>query len=228
MSPPINIDGSEIQEATIDGQDVNEITIDGQQAALFGPPQFNDIITLNQDAGEISSGNTVNIGAGFNDREIIVANSSFDPAGSPPSLDGQQMTTITKQDGGGVAESTIYRLKDNGNLGSSVTYTFLEGRVTLHRFYTCTSFSVVDTAASGDLSGAPDSVQIYTNIAGNGSQVTSLSGWDNSNIISEDVNSNEFATHTYNEFGSNSTTNVPTNPSGGGQNPSTAAITIQL
>jgi hypothetical protein len=33
MSPPINIDGSEIQEATIDGQDVSEITIDGQQAA---------------------------------------------------------------------------------------------------------------------------------------------------------------------------------------------------
>jgi len=35
MSPPIDIDGSEIQEATIDGQDVKEITIDGQQAAEF-------------------------------------------------------------------------------------------------------------------------------------------------------------------------------------------------
>jgi len=33
MSPPINIDGSKIQEATIDGQKVSEITIDGQQAA---------------------------------------------------------------------------------------------------------------------------------------------------------------------------------------------------
>jgi len=39
MSPPIDIDGSEIQEATIDGQDVSEITIDGQQAAeLLGIP----------------------------------------------------------------------------------------------------------------------------------------------------------------------------------------------
>jgi len=39
MSPPINFDGSEIQEATIDGQDVSEITIDGQQAAdLSGIP----------------------------------------------------------------------------------------------------------------------------------------------------------------------------------------------
>jgi len=39
MSPPIDIDGSEIQEATIDGQDVSEITIDGQQAAdLIGIP----------------------------------------------------------------------------------------------------------------------------------------------------------------------------------------------
>jgi len=39
MSPPINFDGSEIQEATIDGQDVSEITIDGQQAAdLIGIP----------------------------------------------------------------------------------------------------------------------------------------------------------------------------------------------
>jgi len=35
MSPPINIDGSEIQEATIDGQNVSEITIDGQQTADF-------------------------------------------------------------------------------------------------------------------------------------------------------------------------------------------------
>jgi len=32
MSPPIDIDGSEIQEATIDGQIVSEITIDGQEA----------------------------------------------------------------------------------------------------------------------------------------------------------------------------------------------------
>jgi len=32
MSPPIDIDGSEIQGATIDGQDVSEITIDGQEA----------------------------------------------------------------------------------------------------------------------------------------------------------------------------------------------------
>jgi len=32
MSPPIDIDGSEIQEATIDGQTVSEITIDGQEA----------------------------------------------------------------------------------------------------------------------------------------------------------------------------------------------------
>jgi len=35
MSPPIDIDGSQIQQATIDGQDVSEITIDGQQAADF-------------------------------------------------------------------------------------------------------------------------------------------------------------------------------------------------
>jgi len=39
MSPPIDIDGSEIQDATIDGQDVSKITIDGQQAAdLSGIP----------------------------------------------------------------------------------------------------------------------------------------------------------------------------------------------
>lgn len=35
MSPPIDIDGSEIQRATIDGEDVSEITIDGQQTAGF-------------------------------------------------------------------------------------------------------------------------------------------------------------------------------------------------
>lgn len=35
MSPPIDIDGSEIQKATIDGQNVSEITIDGQQTAGF-------------------------------------------------------------------------------------------------------------------------------------------------------------------------------------------------
>jgi len=32
MSPPINIDGSDIQRATIDGQAVSQITIDGQDA----------------------------------------------------------------------------------------------------------------------------------------------------------------------------------------------------
>jgi hypothetical protein len=31
MSPPIDIDGSEIQKATIDGQNVNQVTIDGQE-----------------------------------------------------------------------------------------------------------------------------------------------------------------------------------------------------
>jgi len=35
MSPPIDIDGSEIKRATIDGEDVSEITIDGQQTADF-------------------------------------------------------------------------------------------------------------------------------------------------------------------------------------------------
>jgi len=35
MSPPIDIDGSEIQRATIDGENVSEITIDGQQTAGF-------------------------------------------------------------------------------------------------------------------------------------------------------------------------------------------------
>jgi len=60
MSPPIDIDGSEIQEATIDGQDVSEITIDGQQAAdLIGIP---DSVVAHFDATELSGfndGNTV-------------------------------------------------------------------------------------------------------------------------------------------------------------------------
>jgi len=38
MSPPIDIDGSEIQDATIDGQDVLEVTIDGQEAFQNRPP----------------------------------------------------------------------------------------------------------------------------------------------------------------------------------------------
>jgi len=51
MSPPINFDGSEIQEATIDGQDVSEITIDGQQAAdLSGIPDSD--IYLQDDWGD--------------------------------------------------------------------------------------------------------------------------------------------------------------------------------
>jgi hypothetical protein len=43
MSPPIDIDGTEIQEATIDGQDVSEITIDGQQAAELNVLPVSDI-----------------------------------------------------------------------------------------------------------------------------------------------------------------------------------------
>jgi len=51
MSPPIDIDGTEIQEATIDGQDVKEITIDGQQAADLGVP---DSVVSLYDPNELS------------------------------------------------------------------------------------------------------------------------------------------------------------------------------
>jgi hypothetical protein len=37
MSPPIDIDGSEIQKATIDGQNVNQVTIDGQEVFVGIP-----------------------------------------------------------------------------------------------------------------------------------------------------------------------------------------------
>jgi len=49
MSPPINIDGSKIQEATIDGQDVSRITIDGQTAVAFVPARFISRYEFEQD-----------------------------------------------------------------------------------------------------------------------------------------------------------------------------------
>jgi len=42
MSPPIDIDGSEIQNATIDGQNVNQVTIDGQEV-FDGIPDSGDL-----------------------------------------------------------------------------------------------------------------------------------------------------------------------------------------
>jgi len=54
MSPPINIDGSEIQEATIDGQNVSEITIDGQQTAGFVDIPDEELLQARYDATELS------------------------------------------------------------------------------------------------------------------------------------------------------------------------------
>jgi len=54
MSPPINIDGSEIQRATIDGEDVSEITIDGQQAADLSPIPDSEDLHARYDATELA------------------------------------------------------------------------------------------------------------------------------------------------------------------------------
>ena len=55
MSPPIDIDGSEIQRATIDGEDVSEITIDGQQTAGFVDIPDGGLLLEGFESGSLSS-----------------------------------------------------------------------------------------------------------------------------------------------------------------------------
>jgi hypothetical protein len=45
MTPPINIDGSQVSEVTIDGQPVSQVTIDGQDVLSAGPDisMFNSV-----------------------------------------------------------------------------------------------------------------------------------------------------------------------------------------
>jgi hypothetical protein len=59
MSPPIDIDGSEIQRATIDGEDVSEITIDGQQTAGFVNLPDSAVLHLDASSLLLSDGQSV-------------------------------------------------------------------------------------------------------------------------------------------------------------------------
>jgi len=87
MSPPIDIDGSEIQEATIDGTGVSEITIDGQQAADLDVTP--DSIIHRYKLDDVSSG------------------SVSDSVGSAPDGTVNGVTTISGNfQGGSAAEST--------------------------------------------------------------------------------------------------------------------------
>jgi len=61
MSPPIDIDGSEIQEATIDGQNVSEITIDGQQAARLRDIPDSGVARLTFDNADTSGSTAVDV-----------------------------------------------------------------------------------------------------------------------------------------------------------------------
>jgi len=86
MSPPIDIDGSEIQEATIDGQDVSEITIDGQQAAPLNVIPDSANLLSNWDYRAASSASTIPDLEGVADLEVI----SGDPTLEASGINGQQ------------------------------------------------------------------------------------------------------------------------------------------
>jgi len=59
MSPPIDIDGSEIQRASIDGEDVSEITIDGQQTAGFVDRPDSGVSRLTFDDADTDTGTAI-------------------------------------------------------------------------------------------------------------------------------------------------------------------------
>jgi len=61
MSPPIDIDGSEIQSATIDGEDVTEITIDGQQTAGFVDIPDSGVSRWTFDDADTQSGDALDV-----------------------------------------------------------------------------------------------------------------------------------------------------------------------
>ena len=96
MSPPIDIDGSEIQRATIDGEDVSEITIDGQQTAGFVDIpdsegfEHNDLAgvyggdtgSFNIQTSTVFEGSYALFGDGAGSNALIVRNGDpFDPKG---------------------------------------------------------------------------------------------------------------------------------------------------
>ena len=70
MSPPIDIDGSEIQRATIDGEDVSEITIDGQQTAGFVDIPDSGITRYTYDDEDIAGGTLSDVWGG-NDASLV-------------------------------------------------------------------------------------------------------------------------------------------------------------
>jgi len=123
MSPPIDIDGSEIQEATIDGQDVSEITIDGQQAA-----ELNVI----PDSDPVAKSNLVawwRFGDG--DQKTLEDSANTANFGDSTPYDFTEQGQSTQEENGvssgGVtdiedgANSSAYDMIPDGNLESSLT-----------------------------------------------------------------------------------------------------------
>jgi len=88
MSPPIDIDGSEIKRATIDGEDVSEITIDGQQTAGF----VDGLLQEGFESGSLSSNYGGNTGS------ATVQNSTVHAGDHALELGGSKGDTISRID----------------------------------------------------------------------------------------------------------------------------------
>jgi hypothetical protein len=115
MSPPIDIDGSEIQRATIDGEDVSEITIDGQQTAGFVDIPDAQNLQANHDARQIT---------GLSDGEIV--STWTDETGNGRDQTQADSTTPTYQtneiNGNPAVLSDSDYFEDGNYLGNKLSY----------------------------------------------------------------------------------------------------------
>jgi len=151
MSPPIDIDGSEIQEATIDGQDVSEITIDGQQAADLNIIPDSGDLRARYDARELS----LSDGQSVSSWSDSANNNDLSPVDSSPTFQKSQVGGVdaVRFDSDDLRTTWsdlsepyhIFMLGELfGTAGSGNDDTILDGETReQHRFAT-------DTDASGD------------------------------------------------------------------------------
>jgi len=112
MSPPIDIDGSQIQQATIDGQDVSEITIDGQQAADFNVIPDSGITRYTFDDANTSNGIAVDVW-GNNDANII---------GATTGVSGQIAEAYSLDGTDDYVETPINPSNDLSNSGFTISF----------------------------------------------------------------------------------------------------------
>jgi len=165
MSPPVNIDGTDITGATIDGQEVQEITVDGQ-VVFTAVPDIPDSIVSRTDDDSTVTGTTQEFGLEISlktDYPSIGARISTNTSGATRAyLVDSNNSEIQTVDISSLSSNDAFTF-DNVNLTSGNNFgIYLDAEGSTYDFgfadesnypYTGTDIDIVGAYGKGDFSG---------------------------------------------------------------------------